>query len=134
MKVPSFITLKVPIFHYIDQDYLTLFFFVQSDLVSRESSGGTCNTYLRYKHNEVKLKQSLQRTGNVLPFALTLSSGCSTPQVGCVKDLIHFGIKQNKKSQPAIAQTGSDQRNQFDFLPFISLFNVHTLLQYEVTK
>ena len=48
LKGHGFITLKVPIFYYIDQDYLTLFFCMHSDLVSTESSGGTCNTYLRY--------------------------------------------------------------------------------------
>ena len=48
LKGPSFLILKVPIFYYIDQDYLTLFFCVESDLVRRECKGVTCNTYLRY--------------------------------------------------------------------------------------
>ena len=48
LKGPSFISLKVPIFYYIDQDYLMLFFCGQSNLVSRESGGATCNMYLRY--------------------------------------------------------------------------------------
>ena len=40
--------MKVPIFYYIDQDYLTLFFCVESDFVIYVNSGVTCNTYLRY--------------------------------------------------------------------------------------
>ena len=48
MKGPSFITLKVPIFYYIDQDYLTLFFCVESDFVIYVNKGVTCNAYLRY--------------------------------------------------------------------------------------
>ena len=47
LKGPIFITLKVPILYYIDQGYLMLFFFVQSDLVNRANGGVTCNTYLR---------------------------------------------------------------------------------------
>ena len=48
LKGPSFITLKAPIFYYIDQDYLTLFFCVESDFVIYVNRCGTCNTYLRY--------------------------------------------------------------------------------------
>ena len=48
MKGPSFITWKGPIFYYIDQDYLTLFFCVESDFVIYVNSCVTCNTYLRY--------------------------------------------------------------------------------------
>ena len=33
---------KVPIFYYIDQDYLTLFFCMQSDFVIYVNSGVTC--------------------------------------------------------------------------------------------
>ena len=48
LKGPSFISLNVPFFYYIDQDYLMLFFCGQSNLVSRECGGVTCNMYLRY--------------------------------------------------------------------------------------
>ena len=47
LEEPSFITLKVPIFYYIDQHYLISFFCVQSHLVIASALGKTYQQILR---------------------------------------------------------------------------------------
>ena len=53
MKGPSFITLKVPIFYFIDQDYFMLFFCVRSDFVISVYRGGSSLQILRPINSEI---------------------------------------------------------------------------------